>query len=328
MSATIRDIADKAGVSIGTVSRALKNQRGLSDETRRLVRRVARELGYDPARLRGRKGQRLVFLLHRHHSSFATNPFFSFVLHGVEEACREFGIVPTLLTTGPAEPVRDQLRLHEPDALLVAGFFEAEVLNLLGGLELPMALVDFWMPGMPSVNPDNVQGGHLATTHLLGLGRRRIAYLAGSLAHFSIREREQGYRRALFEAGVLANPDLEVVAPPGLDTDAGAAAAMRQLLRLSPRPDAVFAYNDSAALAALRVCHEAGLRVPQDIAIVGFDDIPAAAHAQTPLTTLRVDKEALGRAGVELVMRGPERPRETTLPVELIVRQSTLPPGT
>ena len=145
MSATIRDIADKAGVSIGTVSRALKNQRGLSDETRRLVRRVARELGYDPARLRGRKGQRLVFLLHRHHSSFATNPFFSFVLHGVEEACREFGIVPTLLTTGPAEPVRDQLRLHEPDALLVAGFFEAEVLNLLGGLELPMALIDFWM---------------------------------------------------------------------------------------------------------------------------------------------------------------------------------------
>ena len=100
------------------------------------MRRVARELGYDPARLRGRKGQRLVFLLHRHHSSFATNPFFSFVLHGVEDACREFGIVPTLLTTGPAEPVRDQLRLHEPDALLVAGFFEAEVDG-----ELPTDLV-------------------------------------------------------------------------------------------------------------------------------------------------------------------------------------------
>jgi DNA-binding LacI/PurR family transcriptional regulator len=327
MSVTIRDIADKAGVSIGTVSRALKNQRGLSDETRRLVRRVARELGYDQARLRGGKGQRLVFLLHRQHSSFAVNPFFSYVLHGVEEACREFGIVPTLLATGPADPVRDQLRLHEPDALLVGGYFEAEVLNLLAELELPMALIDYWMPGMPSVNPDNVQGGHLATSHLLGLGRRRVAYIAGSLAHFSIREREQGYRRALFEAGVLADPDLEVVAPPGLDTDAGAAVAMRQLLRLPKRPDAVFAYNDSAALAVLRVCQEVGLRVPQDMAIVGFDDIPAAAHASTPLTTLRVDKEALGRTGVDLVMRGPELPRENTVPVELVVRQSTVVPG-
>ena len=77
----------------------------------------------------------------------------------------------------------------------------------------------------------------------------------------------------------------------------------------------------------LRVCHEVGLRVPQDIAIVGFDDIPGAAHAPTPLTTLRVDKEALGRTGVDLVMRGPELPRETTLPVELVVRQSTVTPG-
>jgi DNA-binding LacI/PurR family transcriptional regulator len=328
MAATIRDIAERAGVSVGTVSRALKNQRGLSDETRRLVRRVARELGYDEGRLRGGKGQRLVFLLHRHHSSFAANPFFSHVLHGVEEACRGYGVVPTLLTTGPADPVRDQLRLHEPDALLVGGYFEAEVLNLLAGLELPMALIDYSMPGMASVNPDNVQGGHLATRHLLGLGRQRIAYLAGSLAHFSIREREQGYRRALFEAGVLADPALEVVAPPGLATDAGAAVAMRQLLRLPQRPDAVFAYNDSAALAALKVCQDAGLRVPQDIAVCGFDDLPAAAQSATPLTSLRVDMEGLGRAGVELVMRGSELPRETTLPVELVVRQSTVASGT
>ena len=324
MTVTIRDVADAAGVSIGTVSRALKNQRGLSDETRRHVRQTARALGYDNSRLRGGKAERLVFLVHRQHSAFAANPFFSYVLHGVEEACREYGAVPTLLTTGPADPVRDLLRPHEPDALLAAGFFEAEVLNLLAGLDLPMALVDFWMPGLPSVNPDNVQGGYLATRHLLTLGCRRIAYLAGPLAHFSIREREQGYRRALFEAKVLADPDLEVIAPPGLDLDQGAEVAMRQLLRLRPQPDAVFAYNDMAALAVLRVCKELGLRVPQDIAVVGFDDIPAASHAWPPLTTLRVDKEALGRAGVELIMRGLELPQQTTLPVELVVRHSTL----
>lgn len=323
MSVTIRDIAEAAGVSIGTVSRALKNQRGLSDETRRAVRRIARELGYDATRLRSAKAQRLVFLLHRQHSSFATNPFFSNVLHGVEEACRDFGVAPTLLTAGPADPVRDQLRLHEPDVVLAAGYFEAEVLSLVAGLELPMALVDFWMPGQPSVNPDNVQGGFLATRHLLDIGRRRIAYIAGSLAHFSIRERNHGYRRALYDAGVLADPDLDVVAPPGVEPDRGAAQAMRQLLRLRQPPDAVFACNDMAALAALQVCQEAGLRVPQDLAIVGFDDIAAAAGASPALTTLRVDKEALGRAGVELLMRGHEMPQQMVLPVELVVRGST-----
>ncbi|MBX3608007.1 MAG: LacI family DNA-binding transcriptional regulator [Piscinibacter sp.] len=325
MTVTIRDIAEAAGVSIGTVSRALKNQRGLSDETRRLVRRIARELGYDAARLRSTRAQRLVFLLHRQHSSFATNPFFSYVLHGVEEACRDYGVAPTLLTTGPADPVRDQLRLHEPDAVLAAGYFEAEVLNLVAGLDLPMALVDCWLPGQPSVDPDNVQGGVLATRHLLDIGRRRIAYLAGSLAHFSLRERAHGYRRALFEAGMLADPDLEVVAPPGVDPAEGAAQAMRQLLRLRQRPDAVFACNDMAALAALQVCQQAGLRVPQDVAIVGFDDIPPAIASQPQLTTLRVDKEALGRTGVELLMHGHEMPQQMVLPVELVVRASSAP---
>lgn len=319
---TIRDIAQAAGVSIGTVSRALKNQRGLSDDTRREVREVARRLGYDPARLRSAKARRLVFMVHRHHSSFSLNPFFSQVMHGVEEACREFGVVPTVLSAGPADPVRNLLRMHEPDALLAAGFFETEVIELLRGLDLPLALVDFWMPGCRTVNPDNLQGGFLATRHLLQRGYRRVAYLAGSLAHFSIRERERGYRRALFEAGVLADPELEVMSPPGLDTTQGAEAAMRHLLKLKRRPDAVFAYNDMAALSAIRVCQAAGLRVPEDIAFVGFDDIPAAAYGAIGLTTLRVDKEALGRTGAQLVMHGDDMPQEIVQPVELVVRES------
>ena len=320
---TIRDIAQAAGVSIGTVSRALKNQRGLSDETRREVREVARKLGYDPARLRSAKARRLVFMIHRHHSSFSLNPFFSQVMHGVEEACREFGVVPTMLSAGPADPVRNLLRMHEPDALMAAGFFETEVIDLLRGMDLPLALVDFWMPGCRSVNPDNLHGGYLATRHLLERGYQRVAFLAGSLAHFSIRERERGYRRALFEAGVLADPDLEVTAPPGMDTQAGAEAAMRMLLKLRPRPDAVVAYNDMAALMAIRVCEAAGLRVPDDIAFVGFDDIAAAAYGSIGLTTLRIDKEALGRTGVELVMHGEDMPQDIVQPVELVVRESS-----
>jgi DNA-binding LacI/PurR family transcriptional regulator len=126
----------------------------------------------------------------------------------------------------------------------------------------------------------------------------------------------------LFEAGVLADPDLEVVAPPGMDSALGAEAAMRELLKLRRRPDAVFAYNDMAALAAIRVCQAVGLRVPEDIAFVGFDDIPAATYGSMGLTTLRVDKEALGRTGVELVVNGDAMPQDIVQPVELVVRDS------
>ena len=320
---TVRDIADAAGVSVGTVSRALKNQRGLSDETRRHVRQVAADLGYDLSRLRSGKAPRLVFLIHRHHSNFAVNPFFAEVMHGVEEGCRQFGVAPTLLSARQGDAVGKLLKLHEPDALLVAGYFEDEVLAQLTDLGLPLVLVDGWIPGCAAVNPDNTGGGYQATRHLLDLGRQRIAYIAGSLAHFSIRERSRGYRRALFEAGVLADPDLEALAPPGLDDAEGAAAAMRTLLRRRVRPDAVFAYNDSAALAAMRVCLNAGLRIPEDIAFVGFDDIPAARYGAIPLTTLRVDKQELGRTGVEMLVGGGAMPQEMVMGVELMVRESS-----
>lgn len=320
---TVRDIANAAGVSVGTVSRALKNQRGLSDETRRHVRQVAADLGYDLSRLRSGKAPRLVFLIHRHHSNFAVNPFFAEVMHGVEEGCRQFGVAPTLLSARQGDAVGKLLKLHEPDALLVAGYFEDEVLAQLTDLGLPLVLVDGWIPGCAAVNPDNTGGGYQATRHLLDLGRQRIAYIAGSLAHFSIRERSRGYRRALFEAGVLADPDLEALAPPGMDDAEGAAAAMRTLLRRRLRPDAVFAYNDSAALAAMRVCLNAGLRIPEDIAFVGFDDIPAARYGAIPLTTLRVDKQELGRTGVEMLVGGGAMPQEMVMGVELMVRESS-----
>ena len=320
---TVRDIATAAGVSVGTVSRALKNQRGLSDETRRHVRQVAADLGYDLSRLRSGKAPRLVFLIHRHHSNFAVNPFFAEVMHGVEEGCRQFGVAPTLLSARQGDAVGKLLKLHEPDALLVAGYFEDEVLAQLTDLGLPLVLVDGWIPGCAAVNPDNTGGGYQATRHLLDLGRQRIAYIAGSLAHFSIRERSRGYRRALFEAGVLADPDLEALAPPGMDDAEGAAAAMRTLLRRRVRPDAVFAYNDSAALAAMRVCLNAGLRIPEDIAFVGFDDIPAARYGAIPLTTLRVDKQELGRTGVEMLVGGGAMPQEMVMGVELMVRESS-----
>ena len=147
--------------------------------------------------------------------------------------------------------------------------------------------------------------------HLFALGRKRIAFIGGSLAHYSISQRAIGYRLAYFEAGLLFDPMLEVTTQPGIDRRSGRrrrdGAPDRPSTRpartqSNPLPDAVFAYNDAAALAAMRVCLAHGLRVPQDIAFVGFDDIPAAAQSTPPLSTVTVDKEALGRRGVDLLL--------------------------
>jgi DNA-binding LacI/PurR family transcriptional regulator len=326
MATTIRDVARAASVSIGTVSRALKNQPGLSDATRLRVVEAARQLGYDHAQLRPRI-RRLTFLLHRQHNNFAASPFFSHVLHGVEDACRERGIVPSVLTAGPTEDVIQQMRLHAPDAVAIAGFVEPETLTTLVAMQRPLVLIDLWAPGLRSVNLDNAAGAALAMQHLFAHQHKRIAFIGGSLAHFSIAQRALGYRRAFFEAGLLFDPSLEVTIDAGLDPDTGAAIALQRLLDTpgpaGQRPDAVFAYNDAAALAALRVCLARGLRVPQDIAIIGFDDIPAAAHATPPLSTISVDKEALGRRGVELLLEESPAELEVHLPVHLIARAST-----
>lgn len=323
MAITIRDIAKAAGISIGTVSRALKNQPGLTEESRRKVLKVAQELGYDFGKLKAGKIRRLTFLLHRQHNTLASSPFFSPVLHGVEEACRKEGIVLSFMAVGPADPVLEQIRRHETDALLCAGFFEPELLAVLRDSGKPMVLIDMRAPGFISVNPDNLLGGYVATRHLLDNGRQRIAFLSGSLAHYSISERGRGFRKALFEAKKLADPDLEIVVPSSVDPEQGVGAAVDTLLAMAQRPDAILCYNDSVALIAMRCCLNAGLTIPQDIAVVGFDDITAAAQAYPPLTTVHIDKEALGATGVALLLQSLSGPCvEKILPVELVVRAS------
>ncbi|MGN6649548.1 LacI family DNA-binding transcriptional regulator [Trinickia sp.] len=326
MATTIRDIARAANVSIGTVSRALKNQPGLSEATRLRVVETAQRLGYDAAQLRPRI-RRLTFLLHRQHNNFGASPFFSHVLHGVEDACRAHGIVPSLLTAGPLDDVTEQLRLHAPDAIAVAGFVEPETLAAVAAMQRPLVLIDLWAPNMRSVNLDNAEGAALAMRHLFALGRKRVAFIGGSLAHYSIAQRALGYRRAFFEAGLLFDPSLETTIDAHLPPEEGAALAMQRLLDThgpERAPNAVFAYNDVAALAAMRVALARGLRVPEDIAFVGFDDIPAASHATPALTTLTIDKEALGARGVQLLLEDTPGELTVRLPVQLVVRASTI----
>ncbi|EKU82092.1 DNA-binding LacI/PurR family transcriptional regulator [Massilia sp. UYP32] len=321
---TLRDIASETGLSIGTVSRALKNQGGMTEATRGVVREAAIRLGYDFSLLKKGRIRRIAFLLHSQHNTLTSSPFFTPVLHGAEEACRREGIALSLIVVGPAEPVLEQIRLHQPDAILCAGFFEPEVLSALRQTGKPMVLVDMHRRGFTSINPDNMSGGYLATQHLLRCGRKRIAMLSGSLAHYSIQQRNRGFRQALFDAKVHADPSLEVIVPTMGEGEEGVIEAMRSLLALPKRPDALFCYNDSTALVAMKTCLAEGLKIPYDLAIVGFDDIAASAAAIPPLSTVHVDKEALGRTGVDSLLHKPdENPSQITLPVEMIVRESS-----
>ena len=235
MGTTIRDVARAASVSIGTVSRALKNQPGLSEATRVRVVEVAQQLGYDSAQLRTRI-RRVTFLLHRQHNNFAVSPFFSHVLNGFEQACRERRLVPSVLTAGPTQDLAQQMRLHAPDAIAVAGFVEPELLAHLHSLNRPTILIDLRAPGFRSVNIDNIRGAALAMQHLFALGRRRVAFIGGSLAHHSISQRALGYRLAYFEAGLLFDPMLEINTQPGIAADLAAADAMERLIaQAAPR---------------------------------------------------------------------------------------------
>jgi LacI family transcriptional regulator, repressor for deo operon, udp, cdd, tsx, nupC, and nupG len=321
---TIRDIADAAGVSIGTVSRALKNQSGLSEQTRTVILRVAKKLGYDTTKLRSNKPSRLIFIYNRNIGSLASNPFYSVVLQGVENACREEQVSLSLLSIGVGDRIQARIRQHGPDAILVAGFFDAALLAKITSLKLPMVIASDLAPDCFCVNGDDVQGALLATRHLIEQGNQRIAMISGPMTHHSVALRSIGYRKALFEAGRLADPSMEVTLDANLPYAESAMVAMNQLLALPQRPDAVFVYNDETALNAIQACREAGLSVPEDIAFVGYDDIALASTSQPSLSTIRVDKEMLGHHAAKHLITGEVSPGEELLPVELIIRQSSL----
>jgi DNA-binding LacI/PurR family transcriptional regulator len=322
MGTTVRDIARVARVSIGTVSRALKNQPGLSETTRRRVLTVASQLGYDHSNLRRSRIRRVTFVVARNYGNFASSAFIEDLQDAIERVGRGLGITTSMLAFDPTEDLLDQLRRHAPDALAISGLIEPAHLHKLAMLNRPMVLVDLWAPEFRCVNIDNLLGAQLAMGHLFDRGCRRVAFIGGPPAHHGIAQRALGFRQAYFEAGMTFDPALEVTIPPGVDAQAGAAAAMEHLLERALPPDGVFAFNDVAALAAMRVCERRGIVVPSQMAIVGFEDSIAARESS--LTTVTVDKDRLGETAVELLLNTDITPRNVLEPVRLVERESTL----
>jgi LacI family transcriptional regulator len=332
---TIRQIADLAGVSIATVSRVLNGRDDVAPETREAVTRVIRENGYTANRsARGLSAGRtgLVGVL----VPLIYPAYFSSILAGAAEALGEQDLRVVLSPTGHEHDrevsLLERLMHGVTDGALIVMPEESSLeLELLVDGGYRCVVVDPIMPlaeRIPSVSAAHTSGADQAMRHLLSLGHRRIAQITGPRGWLATEDRRRGYQAALASAGILPDPSLEVESIPEIPP--GRAAA-EQLLDLSEPPTAIFAFNDNIAIGAIQAARARGLRVPEDLSIVGFDDVEGATIVSPALTTVRQPLEEMGRTAVSLLNRLLERQRFETLHIELatrlVVRESTAPPG-
>ncbi|MEM1127043.1 MAG: LacI family DNA-binding transcriptional regulator [Bacteroidota bacterium] len=337
MAVTIYDIAERAGVSIATVSRVLNNHRRVADRTRRRVLSIADDLGYQPhasAQSLARRQTRLVSVV----LPMMTNYFFVEVMRSLQEYLAEHEFDLLVHASATLDGVDAQLDravqkgLSDGILLFSTPTTEART-QRLRRCGRPVVLVDCAHPGFDSVTTDNQAGGYLATRCLLDLGRRRIALLMANPASVPSKDRAAGYRRALCDAGLVADERLIAVSTDDAEhgyTEYGGYVSMQRLLAHSDdRPDAVFATSDVQALGALRAIQEHGLQVPHDIALIGFDDIQISRYVG--LTTLRQPMAEIGRQAAKLVLQrieAPERPSSQTVFAPRLIHRSTTQTGT
>ena len=327
--ATIKDVAREAGVSVATVSRVFNDSDLVSTDTRELVREVAGRLHYWP------NGAARSLITNRTHALGVLLPdlygdFFSELIRGIDMAARRAGL-HLLVSSSHADTDALVAALRSMrgriDALVVmAPDVDAARAIHDVALGFPVIVLD---PGLGVTACDtlsiaNQDGAHAVVRHLLALGHRRIATVTGPATNVDARQRVSGYRMALEEAGLPLDPGLEI---EGDFTEPSGYRAVRSLLALSPRPDAVFFGNDYMAIGAMSALAEASVRVPDDLAVVGFDDIAMARFVTPALTTVHVDLIALGARAVERVLHPREPgddagPHHETVAGRLVVRRS------
>lgn len=326
---TIKDVARRANVSVATVSRALNGHQNVAETVRSRIFAIASELKYSPhhaARsLSSRRTHTIGVVLPDLHGEF-----FSELIRGIDQVAREHGL-HLLVSSYHGHPEEQGAALlamrGRVDGLLVMSPYvgDADFLTDNMSTSLPAMLINTHLPeaGFGVLSIDNYEGARTMTRHLIDEGYRRIAFIAGPDNNFDAHERLRGYREALTQALPNAQP---WVLPGDFDEASGHRAG-HVLLESQQRPDAVFAANDMMALGCLFAFNQAGLRVPDDIALAGFDDIPLARYVHPTLTTMRVDIADLGaramRALLDRLRNTVPAATPTLLAPQLVVRQST-----
>ncbi|WP_277372417.1 LacI family DNA-binding transcriptional regulator [Pseudomonas sp. AA-38] len=320
--ATIKDVAALAGISFTTVSHVVNGTRPVSDQVRRKVEAAIAELGYVPSgvarSLRVRATGTIGLLVPN-----ASNPYFAELARGIEDHAERNGY--SVILCNSDDDGDKQLRYlrvlleRRIDGLIVATVAsDPAFVQALAAVKVPLMLVDRSLDGVQAdrVQVDHELGGYLATRHLLELGHRRIACIGGPASTQVVQLRAAGYRRALNEADIEALPVVDCAF-----TSPGGHAAAQALLNSADAPTAIFAGNDMIALGVLRAAAEREVRVPQQLSLVGFDDIEVSRYLHPALTTVG---QRIGQLGEQAAERLLARVREPGLPAEQHVVEPTL----
>lgn len=331
---TIFDVAREAGVSYATVSRVINNKQDVKPQTREHVLRTMARLGYvanqQARRLAGGQSRIIGLLIQGMGSSYIGE-----IVRGIDEELDKADYDLMLYTTH-----RRKTREASYAASIARGLADGLILVVprnpeaylatLRTRRFPYVLIDHQGNGQdePSVGATNRQGAYDATRYLIELGHRRIGFVTGAMELLCAMERLEGFRAALSDYGLPFDPAL---LREGDFLSARAAICAQELLSLSDRPTAIFASNDDSALSILEVARERGLHVPQDLSLVGFDDIPLAAHVYPPLTTVRQPMEHMGREATRMLIQAIQQPskpiRRVEVPTEFIIRKSCQAPS-
>ncbi|WP_214111121.1 LacI family DNA-binding transcriptional regulator [Acrocarpospora catenulata] len=324
---TLEKVAARAGVSRATVSRVVNGSASVGEDIRRAVLRAVEELGYVPnfaARSLVTQRADTVALVFSEPPVrvFSDDPTFAGIIRGVSQELELADKQLVLMLAGSArghERVERYTTAGHLDGVIVASMHGADPLPaVLARLGIPVVCSGRPITGngLPYVDMDNVSGAMQAVSHLVERGRRRIATIAGPPDMVAGIDRLNGYREVLRDSGRRS-----IIAIGDFTRDSGA-LAMRQLLDDDPALDAVFVASDMMAFGALKALREAGRRVPDDVAVVGFDDVPSAVYTDPPLTTVRQPTLRMGRELARLLL-DPDQSAPVLLPTELVVREST-----
>ena len=319
----IREVARHAGVSVGTVSRVINNNPSVSPELKERVREAIEQLGYRPnvlARgLRERKSRSLGLII-----PDVTNPFFAELVKAVEQQASKAGYT-VILGNSEEDPGAERVYIEMLVDRMVDGLILVPSLGtkrLLIDAKRPLVLMDRFLPGHAFVASDHCGGATSAVEHLVALGHRQISCIAGPPSTAVASERYNGYCQAMKAASLSCGT--ETTEFGAFDYDSGYRAALT-LLKKNPRPTAIFASSDQQAVGAMRAAGDLGLRVAQELSVVGFDDIPLGALLTPRLTTVRQPFDALSRLAVSQVLAassGGLDASERRLPTTLIDRES------
>ncbi|GGP01857.1 substrate-binding domain-containing protein [Nonomuraea glycinis] len=328
---TIAQLAELAGVSTATVSKVVNGRSEVSSETRAAVEELIRRHGYRRQRRRSTPTALVELVFHALEGEYPVE-----ITKGVAQVAREHdltvGLSDLRRDRAAADAWLERVLRHRPSGVIAvfSGLTEPQH-EQLARAEIPLVLLDpAGAPArnIPSVGAGNWNGGLTATRHLLELGHRRIAIITGPDSALASRARLDGYRTALDMAGLPVDPEL--IGRGDFFIERGLAESHR-MLRLPDRPTAIFATNDGQAIGAYHAAHQLGLRIPDDLSVVGFDDLPTVRWAIPPLTTIRQPFTEMAAAATSMLLTlsqgEPLSQSRVELATELIVRESTAPPS-